>query len=230
MCGRFTQKLSRRRIHSLYRLKGPTPPVHLQPRYNGAPGQDFAACRLDETGNRAIAQLRWGLVPSWSRDASIGTRLINARAETVHAKPSFGDAFRSRRCLVPADGWFEWQPVGRGRQPCFLTPADGSPLSFAALWERWGSGEDSLESFAIITTTASSALADVHPRQPAIIDPDRFDDWLDPASPEPRLLDLVRTPFDGPYERRAVSTRVNDVRNDDPSVLAPTPGPAKELF
>ena len=120
-----------------------------------------------------MVQLRWGLVPSWARDVRIGTRLINARSETIHTKLSFGAAFRSRRCLVPADGWFEWQRTGYGKHPYFLALEDGSPLSFAALWERWGKGNNSLESFAIITTTASPELADIHHRQPAIIAPDR---------------------------------------------------------
>ena len=120
MCGRFTQKLTWRQIHDLYSLTGPPLPLNLQPRYNGAPAQDFAACRLDQDGNRAVAQLRWGLVPSWARDARMGTRLINARCETVHTKPSFGAAFRSRRYLVPANGWFEWQRTRRGKQPYFL--------------------------------------------------------------------------------------------------------------
>ena len=161
MCGRFTQKLTWRQIHELYSPSGPGLPLNLQPRYNGAPAQDFAACRLEDDGNRAVAQLRWGLVPSWARDVRMGTRLINARAETVHTKPSFGDAFRSRRCLVPANGWFEWQRTGHGKQPYFLALADGPPLSFAALWERWSGNGEALESFAIIITTAASpALAD----------------------------------------------------------------------
>ena len=133
-------------------------PLNLQPRYNGSPTQDFAACRHDEDGNRAIAQLRWGLVPSRAKDSQMGTRLINARAETVHTKPSFGAAFRSRRCLVPANGWFEWQRTGHGKQPFFLVLENGSPLSFAALSERWGKAGDSLESFTINTTAASPSL------------------------------------------------------------------------
>ncbi len=221
MCGRFTQQLTWRQIHDLYSMKGPTLPLNLQPRYNGAPTQDFAACRLDEDGRRAIAQFRWGLVPSWAKDARMGVRLINARAETVYSKPSYGAAFRSRRCLVPANGWFEWQRAGHGKQPYFLALADGSPLSFAALWERWDKGGDSLESFTIITTAAAPGLADIHHRQPAIIDAELFDDWLDPTSPVGRLLELVREPRAAPYERRAVSTRVNSVRNDDPEILAP---------
>ena len=219
MCGRFTQQLTWREIHYLYSLTGPGLPLNLQPRYNGAPAQDFAACRLDEDGNRAIAQLRWGLVPSWAKDSKMGTRLINARVETVHTNPSFGAVFRSRRCLVPANGWFEWQRTGHGKQPFFLALEDGSPLSFAALWEHWDNDGGALESFTIITTAASPALADIHHRQPAIIDSDRFDDWLDPASPLLRLLELVREPRAGPYERRAVSPRVNSVQNDDPDIL-----------
>ncbi len=122
---------------------------------------------------------------------------------------------------MPANGWFEWQRTEHGKQPYFLGLADGSPLSFAALWERWYKGGSSLESFAIITTFASSALADIHHRQPAIIDPDQFDDWLDPTAPVPRLLDLVREPDASPYQRHAVSTRVNSVQNDDPDILEP---------
>ena len=129
-----------------------------------------------------------------------GSGLINARAETVHTKRSYGAALRSRRCLAPANGWFEWQRTGHGKQPYFLVLADGSAVSFAALWERWDQGADSLESFTIITRVASPALADIHHRQSAIIGPDRFDDWVDPSSPVPQLLDLVREPFDGPEQ------------------------------
>ena len=221
MCGRFTQQLSWHQIRDLYGLAGLAPPWSLQVRYNGAPTQDFVACRLDEVGNRAIAKLRWGLVPSWARDRKMGARLINARAETVHQRPSYGAAFRSRRCLVPANGWFEWQRTGYGKQPYFLAHAEGSPLSFAALWERWDKGGESLETFTIITTAASPELRDIHHRQPAIIDPAQFADWLDPGSPSTQLLDLVRKPYTGPFERRAVSLRVNRVRNDDPKILVP---------
>ena len=155
MCGRFTQKLTWRQIHDLYSLTGPPLPLNLQPRYHGAPGQDFTACRLDEDGTRAVAQLRWALVPSWAKDVRMGTLLINVRAETLHTKSSFGAAFRSRRCLVPASGWFEWQRTGHGKQPYYLTLADGSPLSFAGLWERWDKDGESLESFTIVTTAAA---------------------------------------------------------------------------
>ena len=233
MCGRFTQELNWEQIRGLYRLPEPPPERRLQPRYNGAPTQDFAACRLDAAGNRAAAKLRWGLVPSWAPDVGMGARLINARAETVRGKPAYAAAFRSRRCLIPANGWFEWQRTGRGKQPYFLALADGSPLSFAALWERRDGDGEALESFAVITTAASPALADIHHRQPAIVAPSVLTTgsirhrrrrccsiWR--ASPLPAL--------DG---RRAVSARVNSVRNDGPDILSPLPPasmPEKRLF
>ena len=219
MCGRFTVQLTGGEIHDLYDAAQPEPSMELPLRYNGAPTQEFAACRLDEDGRRVVSGLRWGLVPSWAKDAGVGARLINARAETVNEKPAFRSAFRARRCLVPASGWFEWQGVGRGKQPWLVALEDGSPLSFAALWERWDKGEEGLETFTIITTAACEDLAGIHHRQPAIIPPDRFMDWLDPGSPWERLLDLVREPCVGPFEKRPVSIRVNRVSNNDASIL-----------
>ena len=219
MCGRFTQQLSEGEIHDLYGVTPPALPLELPPRYNGAPTQDFAACRLDDTGRRVITRLRWGLVPSWATDVGIGARLINARAETVGDKPAYRAAFRARRCLVPANGWFEWQRAGRAKQPWFVALADGAPLSFAALWERWDKAGDGLETFTIITTQACESLADLHHRQPALIHPDHVADWLDPASRPEQLLDLVRQPFTGPFEKRPVSTRVNSVANNDAAIL-----------
>ena len=217
MCGRFTVQLSPDEIGNLYDAPQPT----LPPRYNGAPTQDFAACRLDEAGRRIITMLRWGLLPAWAKDVGVGSRMINARAETVRDKPAYRAAFRSRRCLVPADGWFEWQRAGRVKQPWFIALADGSPLSFAALWERWNRSGDGLETFTIIITEACEGLADIHHRQPAVVHPDRFGDWLDPASPSEQLLDMVRRPCTGPFEKRRVSTRVNSVANNVPAILDP---------
>ena len=225
MCGRFTQQLSEDEIHDLYDVTQPALPLDVPPRYNGAPTQDFAACRLDDTGRRVITRLRWGLVPSWTTDVGIGARLINARAETVGDKPAYRAAFRARRCLVPANGWFEWQGAGRGKQPWFVALTDGSPLSFAALWERWDKAGDGL-TFTIITTQACESLADIHHRQPAIIHPAQFAAWLDPAARSEQLLDLVRAPCTGPFEKHPVSTRVNSVTNNDAAILSPTPAAA----
>ena len=221
MCGRFTVQLSGDDIVNLYDAAQPALPLALSPRYNGAPTQEFAACRLDEAGHRAIARLRWGLVPFWAKDAAMGSRLINARAETVHEKPAYRTAFRTRRCLVPASGWFEWQGARGARQPWYIAPADGLPLSFAALWERWDKGEDRRETFTIITTEASEPLADIHHRQPAIIRPHDVSEWLDPITSSEQLLDLVRRPCTGPFEKRPISTRVNNAINDDAAILDP---------
>ena len=221
MCGRFTVQLTGGEIHDLYDAMQPALLLALPPRYNGAPSQEFAACRLDENGRRIITRLRWGLIPFWAKDAGTGARMINARAETVRDKPAYRAAFRARRCLVPASGWFEWQGARGAKQPWYIAPADGSPLSFAALWERWDRSGDGLETFTIITTEACESLADIHHRQPAIVHPDRFGDWLDPASPSEQLLDLVRKPCTGPFEKRSVGTRVNNAIHDDAAILDP---------
>ena len=228
MCGRFTVQLTGGQIHELYDVPQPELPMELPLRYNGAPTQEFAVCRLDDTGRRAITRLRWGLVPFWAKDPRMGARMINARAETVSDKPAFRAAFRARRCLVPASGWFEWQGAGRGKQPWFVALENGAPLSFAALWELWDMGEGVLETFTIVTTAACEGLAGIHHRQPAIIPPSHFHDWLDPTSRPELLLDLVREPCVGPFEQRLISTRVNRVANDEASILEPaaaaTPG------
>ena len=220
LCGRFTQRLPWRKIHELYQLPAHTPALNLRPRYNGCPTQDFASLRLDGCARR-IATLRWGLVPSWAKDPKTGSRLINARAETVHERPAFRGAFRRRRCLVPADGWFEWRREGSGKQPYFIAAAGGAPVSFAGLWERWEKGDEPLETFTVLTTTAAPALADIHHRQPSIIPTVDFDEWLDPDTAEDRLLALARRSTEGPFDCWAVSKRVNSPRNDDPDLLRP---------
>ena len=221
MCGRFTQKLTWREIHDLYGLLTAASPDNMRPRWNGAPTQDFAACRLNADGVRTLARLRWGLIPFWAKDAKIGSRLINARAETVDSKPAFRSAFKSRRCLVPADGWFEWVREGGRKSPRFLSMADGSIASFAALWERWDGPDGLIETFSIITTEASPELAHVHGRQPAIVDPQRFEEWLAPEARKESLLNIVRIPHSGSYRIKPVSTLVNNVRNDGPELLGP---------
>ena len=221
MCGRLSQNLTWQQIYTLYTLPVSTPRLDPQPRYNGAPTQDFALCRLDENGTRSMAVLRWGLVPFWAKDVKIGARLINARAETVHEKPAFRSAFRARRCLIPSNGWFEWKRTGGGKQPYFLALESSAPVSFAALWEQWGRDGQHIESFTIITTEASPGLTDIHDRQPAVVDPDDFTDWLDPGTPQETLQEIIGPPYEGPYEIRPVSDMVNRVANDTPDILTP---------
>ncbi len=221
MCGRLTQSMTWAQIHRLYNLPHDARPLNLQARYNAAPTQDLAACRLDLAGEREVVTMRWGLIPSWAKDMKMGARLINARAETVHTKPSFRSAFLRRRCTVPVDGWFEWRQEPHGKQPYFLAALNAQPLSFAGLWERWTRADESIESLTIITTGASAALAAVHHRQPAIVGPDQLEAWLDPASPAERLFEIVRTACEGPFEVRKISALVNSVRNDTPDILTP---------
>ena len=221
MCGRFTQAMSWKKLHSLYQMPKQATPLNLRTRYNGCPTQDFSSIRLDEGGTRTIAKLRWGLVPSWAKDPKMGAKLINARAETVAIKPAFRAAFKRRRCLIPADGWLEWREEETGKQPWFITRASGEPVSFAGLWERWEKGDEPIETFTILITAASTGLTAIHNRQPAILEAGDFDEWLTPGTPQDRLLALARRSHEGPFEHWPVSRRVNNARNDDPDLLLP---------
>ena len=166
MCGRFTQALKAGELVALYGPAASLPDTAWAERWNGAPTQAFLACRVDDAGRRVLSLLRWGLVPSWARDRAIGSRLINARSETVHEKPAFRSAFRRRRCLVPANGWFEWSRTPAGKVPYWISLAHGRPFSLAGLWEAWGEGETRMESFTVLTCPAGEALRPLHARQP----------------------------------------------------------------
>ena len=226
MCGRFAQLASWREIQELLDLIGPA--ANLAPRYNVAPGQTVAAIR-GAAGGRRLAMLRWGLIPSWARDAKIAYRLINARSETAREKPSFRAAMRARRCLIPADGFYEWTRNGKLRQPWLIRPRDGAPFVFAGLWERWtvpdgaaltgslaelGPGA-AIETCTILTTRANAALAGLHHRMPAILPREAFGPWLEggavPLGPCP----------DDRVAAHPVSTLVNKPANDDPRCLEP---------
>lgn len=221
MCGRFTQRYSWREAHEAMSLTSP-PAQNLQPRYNVAPGQRVAAVRL-EGGGRAPAMLRWGLIPAWAKEPGIAYKLINARAETAHEKPSFRAAFRARRCLIPADGFYEWQSRGKAKQPWLIGMAAGGIFAFAGLWERWTVPEglaltgslaelgpgDVLEICTILTTEANATLAPIHPRMPVI---------LPAAASTPgsraRPCRSPPTPADA-MTAHPVSTYVNKPANDD---------------
>ena len=226
MCGRFTQRMSWQELHELMDLVGAPP--NLRPRYNVAPSQDVAVIRSDDNG-RTLAMLRWGLIPAWAKDPAIGHRLINARSETVAEKPSFRSAFRHRRCLIPADGFYEWRREGKTRQPWLFGLRDGAPFVFAGLWERWTvpagaaltgslaerSPGDAVETCTILTTAANDTVAQVHGRMPVILPPDLWDAWLAgeevPLGPYP-ADDMTAWP---------VSTHVNRPANDDPRCVEP---------
>jgi putative SOS response-associated peptidase YedK len=205
----------------------------LAPRYNIAPTQPMPAVRVfAATGKRRLGVLRFGLVPHWAKDPSVGARLINARSETAKARAAFRDPFRERRCLVPATGFYEWRRVNRDRQPYLLHRRDGRPMGLAGVWDRWrpapGVEGEPIESCAILTTPANELVARLHDRMPLVLDPADFTLWLDPDVTDPaRLLPLLR-PY--PAEEMVavpVSPRVNSPHNDDPSLVEPIELPAR---
>ena len=218
MCGRFTQVVKAGELEAMYGAA--VPDVERPDRWNGAPTQAFLVCRLDAAGRRVLTLQRWGLVPSWARDRSIGNRLINARSETAAGKSVFRAAFRRRRCLVPANGWFEWRRTPAGKEPTWIRLAGGRPFSFAGLWEAWGEGESRGESFTILTCPAAVALEPVHARQPVIVAREEYGVWLAAETPAER----VQAPHAGPFERRRVSALANSPRNDVPDVVRPVDG------
>lgn len=218
MCGRFSLTTP---VEGIRRLFGFREIPNLPARYNIAPTQAILTVRSAAEGgsDRRAAMVRWGLIPSWARDPSIGSRMINARAETVAEKPAFRAAFRRRRCLVPADGFFEWMKQDGAKQPFRIHLADGEPFAFAALWETWTGPDGSvIESCAIVTTDACPEIAHIHDRMPVILDGGDFGPWLDGP---PEAAARTMHPYRGrrPLAFHPIGRRVNDVRNDDPSIL-----------
>ena len=220
MCGRFAFYSPH---EAVIRLFGVAAAPEVEPRWNIAPTQFIATAR-EPGGPREVAMLYWGLVPSWAKEKSIGARMINARSETLAGKPSFRQAFRRRRCLVLADGYYEWQRSAAVKQPYFISFEDGQPFGMAGLWERWrdpASGEP-LESCCIVTTSPAATVAHVHDRMPVIVPPDAYAEWLDPKNEATDRLARLFEPCGRPdLLARPVSRRVNDARNQGPELVAP---------
>jgi putative SOS response-associated peptidase YedK len=219
MCGRFAFYSPH---ESVVRLFGVADAPDVVPHYNIAPTQYIAAVRAGGEGARRLSMLYWGLVPYWAPGKSIGARMINARSETLKEKPSFREAYQRRRCLILADGYYEWQRSGAVKQPYFISLRAGEPFGMAGIWERWRdrqSGE-TLESCAIVTTGPAASIAHIHDRMPVIVPSAAHAEWLDPENRDIASLDrlLVAYPAAG-LVARAVSRRVNDARNDEPAVL-----------
>ncbi|MCK8783187.1 SOS response-associated peptidase [Roseomonas sp. NAR14] len=225
MCGRYFQQRAASAVAQYYETVNPLP--NFAPSWNRAPTQDAPVVRRHpDTGARHLDLLRWGLVPRWAEDPKVGARMINARSESVAEKPAFRDAFRRRRCLVTADGFYEWHVAGpKAKQPYAVALASGEPMTLAGLWEGWRAPDGTiLRSFTILTTEANAKLAPVHERMPVILPRAAWPLWLgeEPAE-EAALLDLLRPLPDAAVLAWPVGTRVNRVAEDDAGLLERDP-------
>lgn len=218
MCGRYTLRTPLRRVSELLNL---SLPFDLPPRYNIAPTQMAPLARIAEDGQREAVLASWGLIPSWARDPGIASTLINCRSETAASKPAFRAAMRQRRCLIPADGFYEWQRVGRRKQPYLIEVGAAEPYAYAGLWERWQSPTGPFDTFTILTTSANQRLAPLHERMPVILDPIHFDEWLDHRRAPDRVQHLLAPYPDEAFRLTPVGTAVNSARHDAPDCVAP---------
>jgi len=220
MCGRFTLTINPDQLQQQFGLSEP-PPREMAPRYNIAPTQAVAV--IANNSDRKLELFQWGLIPSWAKDPKIGSKMINARAETLAEKPSFRTALKRRRCLVVADGFYEWKKTGSGKTPMYIQLKDGQPFGFAGLWEAWQSPEDGLiKTCTIITTTPNALLAGIHDRMPVILPREAYDQWLAPEElPAVETLPLLQ-PYDAALMRAVpVSTRVNSPAVDSAELIQP---------
>ena len=218
MCGRYTLASPTERLAEEFGVDASS--IELAPNYNVAPTQKVAAV-LEEGGQRRLEVLRWGLIPPWADDPGIGSRMINARSETAPGKPSFRRAFRERRCLIPADGFYEWQRTNGAKQPYYIHMEDGLPFAFAGLWESWSKGEGEIRTCTILTTGANALVGEVHDRMPVILAHDTYDVWLDPASERDELTGLLAPYPEDEMEAYPVSRFVNSPSNNDPRCIEP---------
>lgn len=223
MCGRYTLNSANDEISLLFDI----PELPLVPsRYNIAPTQEAAVVRVPASGEpRRLDLLKWGLIPYWAKEASIGNRMINARAESVAEKPAYRTSFKNKRCLIPADGFYEWKRMGKMKQPYLIHRQDGRPFAFAGLWSIWRDPEQGgrpVETFTILTTEANDLLRPLHDRMPVIVDREDFDLWLDPKVGDPEKLQPLLRPHavDG-FEAFPVSRVVNSPAHDGPDCIAP---------
>lgn len=218
MCGRFTSLLSPELLAVIYEIFGPPEST---PRYNIAPSQPVSIIRQNAAGQRELATVKWGLIPFWAKDPSIGNSLINARGETVAEKPSFRAAFKHRRCIIPASGYYEWVAVGGSKQPWYIKGYEDRPLSLAGLWELWPSPDGSvIETCSIITTTANELMAPIHDRMPVILSSESIASWLEQRTKSDELKDLLRPCAPDILTAYTVSNLVNNTRFDSPSCIA----------
>ena len=222
MCGRFSLHAPEADILDAFDIDALPVGVTLAPRYNIAPSQDIAIVRADDK-DRHLGLARWGLVPGWSKEAKSRYSTINARAESVADKPAYRTPFRRKRCLVPADGFYEWQQAADAKVPHYICRQDRKVFAFAGLWDHWSGEDEAFDSCVIITAPASGIMTKLHARMPVIIDPADYDTWLDPAVTDPDAIApcLGTTTPIGHLTAWPVSTRVNSPKHEDPQCLEP---------
>ena len=226
MCGRYALTATEKELLALFGFVDGEP---FPPRYNVAPTQPIAIVR-QQHGARRFALVRWGLVPAWVEDPRHFSLLINARTEGILEKPSFKNAMRYRRCLVPASGFYEWRRQGRAKQPYWLRPRAGGPIAFAGLWETWSDRDGGeIDSACIVTTHANATVAPIHARMPVVIAPENFEHWLTDPDPEEAAALLKPAP-DDLFEAFQVSDRVNKADADDPGLIEPVAEMRTGLF
>ncbi|MEM9940240.1 MAG: SOS response-associated peptidase [Planctomycetota bacterium] len=223
MCGRFTLRTPASTLAGLFdALRFPA----FEPRYNICPTQPVACIRYSASGDSELANLRWGLIPFWAKDQKIGARMINARSETVSNKPAFRAAFKSRRCLILGDGFYEWKKIGKAKQPYYISRTDDQPFAMAGLWESWQDKSDPdkpiVESCTILTTEANALMEPLHDRMPVIVSRDDYEFWLDSQFDDRPKLQRMFRPCE-PNELRVflVDRMVNKVGNDSPQCIQP---------
>ena len=219
MCGCFTLTLPPELLAGIFGL---AELPRIEPRYNIAPSQQVAAIRtLADNDHREFVMLKWGLIPSWAKDPSLGHKMINARSESVHEKPAFRQAIRYHRCIIPSSGFFEWEDEGGKKAPLHIRLKDGSPICFAGLWDQWKSPEgEVVESCSILTTSSNKLIEPLHGRMPVILHPQEFALWLDRTITDPEQLKPLYQPYPADLMKMwPVSPIVNSPRNDSPDCI-----------
>jgi len=230
MCGRYTIRTSLQKIiEAMSPVLVRIDPQLFVPRYNVAPTQDVPVVRIAPEG-RELTLLHWGLIPPWAKDRAVGNRMINARSETAAQKPAFRDAFKKRRCLLIADGFYEWMKTPDGKQPYFIHLRDDSPFALAGVWERWSNDEQRIESCTLFTTEPNELMRPIHDRMPAIIGRADFQRWLDPKTDPDDAGKLLKPFFAEQMEARPVSRRVNSAKTDDAQCIEGITAGEQSLF
>ena len=222
MCGRFVLNAAPAELVTRFGLDEC---ADFGARYNIPPGTDIPVIRQSPEGKRVLHLLRWGLVPHWAKDPSIGAKLNNARGESVAEKPSFRDAFKRRRCLVPANGFYEWKAEGKIKQPYYISPKDGQPMAMGGLWESWKTPDGGiLRTVCIVTVGPNAVMEPIHDRMPVIVPPEQWQDWL--SAPVEAIQPLVAPCGDDLLQAWPVSRRVSKTADDDPGLIEPEAPPA----